>query len=813
MDTSTPDTTSESILFGPIEKLSNGNNYVFFAVLVLIFTVVMILLAFVKTTTSVNGETEPSPTGLRVLEGIGIAILTVAVISVVLLLYLPSLKSVLQLVDKLRGAIFLFVFIFGLIIFYRNISDTTITNYRIIIVPIIAWISMKLFRNAMSPSTEEEYTPNLQIEKMRVSLVYVAFVSFVVLMYSVDFGGYLREYMGPSATATLTLLIMGMIYLVTLLSYPILKTGKEGGSDKGMLAGLSWTGIGHGIFMCVTIILAFIGLFSNMSDFTDNDGVVSFKNTRAAQLFGVSITLLVLWIVFFSVRTFQDVHHTLDATGQAQTDKIKSSLNKVFLLLGGVAFFASMIYWFISIANSFNQTHSVTALMMNLMVAFVILIIMFKYLANTTHFQKSPYFRLAVGTLFYIPCLAYDTLRSILGMLGLTIPPLRSLASGVASGAKGVAGKVATVEKPAGKDMMALATVLLAYVAYFFIIPYSLNKVAKQGGNVILQDPVSLSTVKSLGTYSKLNGIEDESAIPVLSQVGVFNYTYAVSFWLYLDSSTASVSDNYYTVMNYNDMPHIMWNPKKATMIFTVKNNTVDPDAGTNTDDVAETGSVGDVAKNGNRVILTLASLAMQKWNNIVVNYVNGTLDIFVNGDLIQSSRNVVPEMTYGELSIGSANLAGKVCNVVYFNYSLEMKNVHYLYNLVKDTNPPIITDAYYGTTEKAVYVNKVAKPVTKIVIPIKIDTDITDIMDTEDQDADKPVDEIGTTYKPANNYLSLAWYFKQNKDEHNSASPEDGPVSDIVIPTLKTPIISGGMLPSSDPLGAPTQLNQLKPA
>lgn len=802
MDTSTPDTTSESILFGPIEKLSNGNTYVFFAVLVLVFTAIMISLAFVSTTDTVNGDTVPSPTGIRVLEAIGIALLTVTIISVVLMLYLPALKSVLQLVDKLRGAIFLFVFIFGLIIFYRNISDTIITNYRIIIVPIIAWMSMKMFRNAMTPSTEEEYTPNLQIEKMRVSLVYVALVSFVVLMYSVDFGGFLREYLGPSVTATLTLLVMGMIYLVTLLSYPIMKTSKKGGSDKGMIAGLSWTGIGHGVFMFATIILAFIGLFSNMSSFTDNDGVVSFKNTRAAQLFGVSITLLVLWVVFFSVRTFQDVQHTLDTTGQAQTDKVKSALNKVFLLLGGVAFVASMIYWFISITNSFNQTHSIMALIMNLMVAFVILIIMFKYLANTTHFQKSPYFRLAVGTLFYIPCLAYDTLRSIFGMLGLAIPPLSSLVSGVASGAKGVAGTVATVEKPAGKDMMALATVLVAYVAYFFLIPYSLNKVAKQGGNVVLQDPVSLSTVKSLGTYSKLNGIEDESAIPVLSQVGIFNYTYAVSFWLYLDSSTASVSDNYYTVMNYNNMPHIMWNPKKATMIFTVKSNTDDVEtAGGSDDSVSPT---GDMVKNGNRVILTLASLAMQKWNNIVVNYVNGTLDIFVNGDLVQSSRNVVPEMTYGELSIGSPNLSGKVCNVVYFNYSLEMKNVHYLYTLVKDTNPPIITDAYYGTTENNVYVNKVAAPVTSIVIPINIDTNI---METEVQDADKPVDELGTTYKPAKNYLSMAWYFMQNKDEHNSASPEDGPVSDVVMPTLKNPVTSGGMLPSSEPLGAPVQL------
>jgi len=795
MDNKQPTDTSESILFGPIEKLSNGNNYVFFASLVLVLTGIMISIAFVSPTKSVNGETVANSTGLRILEAMGIALLTIGVVSIVLLLYLPSLKSVLQLVDKLKWAMLLFVFIFAIIIFYRNMSSDAITNYRIIIVPIIAWMSIKMFRNAMTPSTQEEYVPNLQIEKMRVSLVFVGFVAFVITMFSVDFGGVLREYMGTSLTATITLLVMGMIYLVTLLSYPIMKTGTDGGSDKNMLAGLSWTGIGHGLFMGVTFLLAFIGLFSNMSSFTDDDGMLSFKNTRASQLFGVSITILVLWVLFFSVRTYQDVHNTLDATGQDQTTKVKSAMNKIFLLLGGASFFASMIYWFISITNSFNNTHSVTALLMNLMVIFVILIILFKYLANTTHFQKSPYFRLAVGTLFYIPCLAYDILRSVLGMVGLTIPPLKSLAGSVANGAKGAVGRIPTVEKPAGKDMATLATVLVAYVAYFFLIPYSLNKIAKQGGNVILQEPVSLSTEKSLGTYTKLNGIDDSSITPIFGQSAVFNYTYAVSFWIYLDSSTASVSDNYYTVMNYNEMPHIMWNPKKATMIFTVNNNTVEDETNTQ-----------DETKNGTRTLLTLESLAMQKWNNIVVNYVNGTLDVFVNGDLIQSSHEVVPEMTYGELTIGSPQLSGKVCNVVYFNYSLEMKNVHYLYNLVKDTNPPIITDAYYGTTENNVYVNKAAEPVTKIVVPINIDTNI---LDTQEQGADKPVDEVGTSYKPVSNYLSMAWYFKQNKDEHNSASPEDGPVSDIVMPTLKTPIISGGMLPSSDPLSAPVQLKR----
>lgn len=793
---------TESILFGPIEKLSTGNNYVFFATIVLFLTGIMFALAFVSPTKTVNGETVPNSTGLRILEALGIALLTIGVVSIILLLYLPSMKSVLQLVDKLRGAIFLFVFIFAIIIFYRNMSTDAITNYRIIIVPIVAFLAIKMFRNAMTPSTQEQYVPNLQIEKMRVSLVFVALVAFILTMYSVDFGGFLREYMGTSLTATLILLVTGMIYLVTLLSYPIIKEGNDGGNDKNMLSGFSWTGIGHGIFMGLTFILVFIGIFSNMDNFTDDEGVLSFKNTRTTQLFGVSITVLILWVLFFSIRTYQDVYNTLDKAGHEQTGRVKSAFNKIFLLFGGVSFVASLIYWVISIANSFNKTHSVGALLMNLMVIFVILIILFKYLANTTHFQQSPYFRLVVGTLFYIPCLAYDTLRSILGMIGVTIPPLKSLASKVASGAKGVAGNISTVEKPAGKDMIVLVTVLVAYVAYFFLIPYSLNKIAKQGGNVILQEPVSLSIQKSLGTYTKLNGIdENSSTTPILGQAAVFNYTYAVSFWVYLDSSTTSVSDNYYTIMNYNEMPHIMWNPKKATMIFTVNSNKLE-----NETDASNT-QTQDETKIGNRILLTLESVAMQKWNNIVVNYVNGTLDIFVNGELIQSSREVVPEMTYGELTIGSPQLSGKVCNVVYFNYSLDMKNVHYLYNLVKDTNPPIITDAYYGTTEKNKYVNKVAKPATEILIPINIETDV---LDTNTQEADKPIDEIGaTSYNPISNYLSMAWYFKQNKDDYNSASPENGPVSDIVIPTLKTPVITGQMLPSSKPLKEGVQLKR----
>ena len=94
MDNTPISKDTESILFGPIEKLSNGNNYVFFVSLVLLLTGIMFALAFVSPTKTVNGETVVNSTGLRILEALGIALLTIGVISVILLIYLPSLKSI-----------------------------------------------------------------------------------------------------------------------------------------------------------------------------------------------------------------------------------------------------------------------------------------------------------------------------------------------------------------------------------------------------------------------------------------------------------------------------------------------------------------------------------------------------------------------------------------------------------------------------------------------------------------------------------------------------------------------------------------------
>ncbi len=91
------------------------------------------------------------------------------------------------------------------------------------------------------------------------------------------------------------------------------------------------------------------------------------------------------------------------------------------------------------------------------------------------------------------------------------------------------------------------------------------------------------------------------------------------------------------------------------------------------------------------KIVYEKTNILLQKWNNVIINYTGGTLDIFLNNDLIKSIGKIVPFMNNDVLTIGSENgLFGGVCNVVYFKTPLTSSQIYYLYNMVKDKTPPI---------------------------------------------------------------------------------------------------------------------------
>ena len=99
-----------------------------------------------------------------------------------------------------------------------------------------------------------------------------------------------------------------------------------------------------------------------------------------------------------------------------------------------------------------------------------------------------------------------------------------------------------------------------------------------------------------------------------------------------------------------------------------------------------------DFDENDNRILYKNTNMLLQKWNNIIINYNGGILDIFLNGELVKSDIGVVPYYTLDNLTIGEDNgIKGGMCNVIYFSKALNSSNIYYLYNMVKNNSPPIL--------------------------------------------------------------------------------------------------------------------------
>jgi hypothetical protein len=111
-------------------------------------------------------------------------------------------------------------------------------------------------------------------------------------------------------------------------------------------------------------------------------------------------------------------------------------------------------------------------------------------------------------------------------------------------------------------------------------------------------------------------------------------------------------------------------------------------DSGTKTTD-ASNNELDD--ENNSVIIYKNHNFLLQKWNQFIINFNGGTLDIFMNGELVKSVNGIVPYMSLDSLEVGSANgIQGGICNLLYFKRPLTAANVYYLYQSGKDKKIPV---------------------------------------------------------------------------------------------------------------------------
>jgi hypothetical protein len=171
------------------------------------------------------------------------------------------------------------------------------------------------------------------------------------------------------------------------------------------------------------------------------------------------------------------------------------------------------------------------------------------------------------------------------------------------------------------------------------------------GGDLVVHKPILLN---SLSSYTISNP---------------YQYTYTLSFWLYIDATSPgfSTSSNEFTdVVLYGDNVLIAYNSSLNTLRTVMKNRS-------------------------KKTIHDMRNVPLQKWNHVVLSYANGTLDLFLNGQL-QKSTLAIPQMSTQEVQVGAEQgVQGKLCTLMFYNKVLTIQEIRALYTQFKDKNPPTI--------------------------------------------------------------------------------------------------------------------------
>ena len=322
----------------------------------------------------------------------------------------------------------------------------------------------------------------------------------------------------------------------------------------------------------------------------------------------------------------------------------KTSSQMIFFMIGfAIIAFTAFGYFYSGLSPSslvlFNYIGTVILALIIIVALALVYFIFINYLKRQTGILG-----FIINLIFYIPCLLTDFIQYIKSELQLT-PNI----------------------------VVVLFFIEIILIILYFTIPLINNAVSKLNKNILLKDPVFLSEQITIAgsDHFKINTIDNSTE----DNYQINNY--AVSFWMFINAngiaSNASASET--TIFDFAG------GRPKVTYLNSVENpNTFR----------------FYLSNNHTATYSYELPLELQKWHNVVVNYKDGSVDLFINGTIVRSlmldDKNRLATGTANDvMTVGSINgLSGAICNVNYFNQAVTSSYISSTYNLKMFNNPPV---------------------------------------------------------------------------------------------------------------------------
>ena len=597
------------------------------------FALVLVILLLVMLFNHGSLKTKPQSkeTTTLIVSNTFIILAFIVVAFLMIVSIIPNVQEKSEIVkQQMWSVVKVFIYTIAFILFFLSVSNETLDTYAIFIVPVSIIVTIMMFLKGFQSNYVSVF--DIKYERIKSLILFVCFLAIIIVYYSVDPGGIINKYFGNSMLLIILMAAFVLVFMVVKLSIPNSEPFKGQEDAKNLkLPGNNKVIIGGSIFFTIFMILVAIGCYYYPGGITSDKGA----------FFGVIlITILLALIVGGGIIT----HTYPEFSDETFTTTTNSKLTRALLIVFGIVI-SSLFIAFIM----YNLQHtSAIGFILNLMLVLVVLTLVYKTVyvdvpGEKKNEKKNAFFSICFHLLMYIPCFLSDV-----------IDFLRK-----------------------SKDNDNLVSLVLLILAVILSLIYYRSSimdkvVSLQGGKLLVANPVYTDELHSLATYEELNGTDG------------FDYQYGLSFWIYLNALSPGLSPSstqFVSLLNYGNKPNILYRSSTNTLMVTMDQK-----------HLTKHNKLIDFDESGNRIIYKQEKVMLQKWNNIVINYYGGTLDVFFNNELVKSAIEVVPYMKLDALTIGSpeGTIAG-ICNVQYFSKPIGTTNMYIMYNSVKDYNPPII--------------------------------------------------------------------------------------------------------------------------
>ena len=624
-----------------------------YGIILLFLVIILLLLLFnqglsfsssstTKTSTKTNNE---------ITSDVFIILTFLLVGGGLLFLLLPKFKeNIYKFLEQTTNTVFLFIYTIFFIIFFLTVPTRILNRYSRIITPLTILLSGFMFYKGATINYIDDF--NINYERIKTLISMLCLITIIIVYYSVDPGGLFNKYFGSSLLLTILLAVFSLLYLIIVLTLPdsVKPVDVKSGSSN-FLEKISKFSVYGSILFILFLILITVGIYNYPGGITNN-------KTMFATIIIILLLIVSIWGIGLLLALFPEI------TNKPVDINKMSIFKRSLLTLFGIIISGLLIAWIVYYLQNLSGQSSIISFILNFSLVLVILALIYKtinvQLPGKSNAKKDGFFSLILNLILYIPC----------AFSGVFDQGAKKFAS--SSGSSGPSSELLS-------SIMLLVSAMVLALAIFIIyykIPSLTEIITLQGGKLLVNNPVYTDTLYELASYKELNGTDN------------FEYQYGLSFWLFLyanSPSTSSASNKFVSLLNYGNKPNILYKASTNTLMITMEQKGLSK----------KKNKLIDFDENGNRIIYKQNNVLLQKWNNIVINYTGGTLDIFFNNELVKSVNEVVPYMTLDNLTIGTdGGISGGVCNVVYFKTPLTTSKMYSLYNMVKDKTPPVTTES-----------------------------------------------------------------------------------------------------------------------